>query len=167
MHHQFEINETLCPVWLSRRDGKYLLHLEDAEIPVALREDVRGLLLETGEATDRIVIAIRGDEVYLHLEGVAYALRYRHPLDSAAHDGPGESDGCVRAPMPGVAVLIHVAPGHKVARGDALMVMESMKLETTIAAPHEGVVQEVHVALGQPFERDAALVTLATQEGAA
>jgi len=45
--------------------------------------------------------------------------------------------------------------------------MESMKLETTIAAPREGIVQAVHVALGQTFERDAPLVTLKTEEASA
>jgi biotin carboxyl carrier protein len=167
VHHQFQVGETVHPVWLSRRGSGYLLHLGDTEIPVTLREDVRGLVLETGGDADRVVIATRGDEVYVHLDGAAYALRYRHPLDSVSHHGTGDTDDCVRAPMPGTAVVIHVETGRKVARGDALLVMESMKLETTIAAPREGIVQAVHVALGQTFERDAPLVTLETEEAPA
>ncbi len=167
MHHQFQVGESMHSVWLSRRGSGYLLHLGDAEIPVALREDVRGLLLETDGGADRVVIATHGDEIYVHVDGAAYALRYRDPLDRVSHHGSGDTDDCVRAPMPGVAVLIQVEAGQKVVRGDALLVMESMKLETTIAAPREGIVQTVHVALGQPFERDAPLVTLETEEAPA
>ncbi len=167
MHHQFQIGDTVHPVWLSRRNSVYLLHLGDAEIPVALRETVRGLVLETDGDADRVVIATHGDEVHLYLDGAAYALRYRHPLDSVSHHGLGDTDDCVRAPMPGIAVMIQVEAGQKVIRGDALLIMESMKLETTIAAPREGIVQAVHVALGETFERDAPLVTLETEEALA
>jgi biotin carboxyl carrier protein len=38
--------------------------------------------------------------------------------------------------------------------------MESMKMETTIAAPRDGVVEAVHFAPGQTFDRDALLLSL-------
>jgi biotin carboxyl carrier protein len=158
--HRFEIGDAVYPVWLARREGGYRLHVGDAEIPVALR----GGLLDTGSETDRIVVATRGDEVHVHIDGAAYVLRYRHPLDIVSNDGRGEADNCVRAPMPGVAVVIHAEAGQKVTRGDALLVMESMKLETTIAAPRDGIVEAVHVELRQTFDRDAALVTLRSGE---
>ena len=41
-----------------------------------------------------------------------------------------------------------------------LMVIESMKLETSIRASQEGAVDRVHVREGESFDRDAVLVTL-------
>jgi biotin carboxyl carrier protein len=66
----------------------------------------------------------------------------------------------LRAPMPGSLVVIHARPGQKVAKGEALLVMESMKMETTLSAPRDGVVAAVHLATGQTFDRDAVLLTL-------
>ena len=48
-------------------------------------------------------------------------------------------------------------------RGDTLLVIESMKLETAIKAPRDGMVETVHVADGRTFERSAPLVTLAPE----
>ncbi len=42
--------------------------------------------------------------------------------------------------MPGTVLLVHVADGDAVAEGDVLLVLESMKMELSIAAPHAGIV---------------------------
>ena len=66
-----------------------------------------------------------------------------------------------RAPMPGVVVALHVAAGDAVGEGDALMVIESMKLETTLVAPREARIQAVHFGVGATFGLKAILLTLA------
>ena len=40
-------------------------------------------------------------------------------------------------------------PGQRVARGDALLAIESMKIEHRISAPRDGVVDTITVAIGQ------------------
>jgi biotin carboxyl carrier protein len=65
--------------------------------------------------------------------------------------------------MPGVVIAVHAAEGQTVARGDTLVVIESMKLETAIKAPRDGVIATVHVAVGKTFDRAAPLVTLAPE----
>jgi 3-methylcrotonyl-CoA carboxylase alpha subunit len=62
--------------------------------------------------------------------------------------------------MPGSLVAVQIKPGDTVSKGQTLLVMESMKMETTIAAPRDGVVQTVHFDKGQTFDRDALLITL-------
>ena len=62
--------------------------------------------------------------------------------------------------MPGAVIAVSVEPGATVRRGQALLLIESMKMETTIVAPCDGTVQAVHVTIGQTFDRDAPLVTL-------
>jgi len=57
-------------------------------------------------------------------------------------------------------VALHAKPGQSVARGETLLVMESMKMETTIIAPRDGVIEVVHFAVGQTFDRDALLLSL-------
>ena len=50
--------------------------------------------------------------------------------------------------MHGTVVALLVAPGAAVAKGDALMVMEAMKMEHTLTAPADGAVASFHFAAG-------------------
>jgi geranyl-CoA carboxylase alpha subunit len=55
----------------------------------------------------------------------------------------------LRAPFNGKLVAVHAMPGQAVQRGAPLLVIESMKLEHTLAAPRDAVVDSVAVAVGQ------------------
>ena len=114
-----------------------------------------------------MVVAVEGDVVHVHLQGAAYSMRYSDALSRLSLEGQGAADDSVPAPMPGTVVAVHVAAGAQVRRGQALLVMESMKLETLIGAPRDGVIKTVHVELGRSFERGAPLVTLEPASGSA
>nr|WP_283939705.1 biotin/lipoyl-containing protein [Pseudomonas sp. R3.Fl] len=62
--------------------------------------------------------------------------------------------------MPGSIVSVNVSEGEQVSKGRVLLVMESMKMETTISAPRDGVVQRIAHDKGQIFDRDAVLISL-------
>jgi biotin carboxyl carrier protein len=64
------------------------------------------------------------------------------------------------APLPGVVLEVHVAPGAAVRRGDPLLVLEAMKMRNTIRAPHDAVVAEILVDAGQPVGPGDPLVRL-------
>jgi biotin carboxyl carrier protein len=166
--HAFVIDGTEQEIVLTRAAGRYLLQVDGAVATVALIEDAgRGCqTLQCDGNAAPIVIAAVGDEIHIHLDGTAYTLRYRHPLDRLSQNAEGKNAGHIRAPMPGVAVSVVAAVGKAVAKGDVLIVMESMKLETAISAPRDGTIEAVHVAPGQSFERDAELVTLVAEEQA-
>jgi biotin carboxyl carrier protein len=160
MHHAFKLGDAEHNVELSRAAKGYRLHIGDRTLPADLKTgaDGRAWLTLNGEHHE-IFITTRGDDVFMHVDGEAHQLRYQHPLDRlAAQSGSAASDS-VCAPMPGSLVAAHVKAGDKVTLGQALLVMESMKMETTIAAPRDGVVQAVHFAVAQAFDRDALLLT--------
>ncbi len=54
----------------------------------------------------------------------------------------------VEAPMPGRIIKIHVQVGQTVEYGDALMIVEAMKLENEISCESSGVVKEIKVNVG-------------------
>ena len=68
--------------------------------------------------------------------------------------------GGLIAPMPGVVLAVRVAPGDHVSAGEALVVLEAMKMEHVVSAPHDGVVSEVLVVPAQQVERGATLLSL-------
>jgi len=77
-----------------------------------------------------------------------------------AGDTHGEA-GRLTAPMPGKVLSFAVKVGDKVSKGQALAVMEAMKMEHTIAAPGDGIVAEILYAPGDQVGEGAELLTMA------
>ncbi|MES2687658.1 MAG: acetyl/propionyl/methylcrotonyl-CoA carboxylase subunit alpha [Pseudomonadota bacterium] len=83
-------------------------------------------------------------------------------VDMLAHAGEAHGEaGRLTAPMPGKVVSFAVKAGDKVSKGQALAVMEAMKMEHTIAAPADGVVQELLYAPGDQVTEGAELLKIA------
>ncbi len=84
-------------------------------------------------------------------------------IDRLAHAGVSHAEaGRLTAPMPGKVVSFSVKAGDLVEKGQALAVMEAMKMEHTIAAPLDGVVQELLYAPGDQVAEGAELLKLGT-----
>ncbi len=82
-------------------------------------------------------------------------------VDALAHAGDTqEAGGRLTAPMPGKVVSFAVKAGDKVKAGQALAVMEAMKMEHTIAAPADGEVLELLYAPGDQVTEGAELLKL-------
>jgi len=64
----------------------------------------------------------------------------------------------VRAQMPGKVVKLMVSVGQEVARDDALLILEAMKMENEIRSPIDGVVVKIGVVEGEPVEVDQLMV---------
>ena len=81
-----------------------------------------------------------------------------HP-ELAAMDEDAHA-GSLAAPMPGKVIQVMTKAGAKVAKGDALLILEAMKMEHTITAPADGVVKEIHYDAGEQVLEGAELITL-------
>jgi len=81
-------------------------------------------------------------------------------LESMGMTGTTETiERHVEAPMPGKVLEVKVASGDQVKAGDALLVLEAMKMENVLRAPRDGVVERVDAVVGIAVEKGAALVT--------
>ncbi|MBI5075329.1 MAG: acetyl-CoA carboxylase biotin carboxylase subunit [Nitrospirae bacterium] len=63
------------------------------------------------------------------------------------------------SPLPGMVVGILVKKGDRVYRGQDLVVIESMKMESGVSSPCDGVVEHVAAAIGKAVETDEVLIT--------
>jgi acetyl-CoA/propionyl-CoA carboxylase biotin carboxyl carrier protein len=99
------------------------------------------------------LMARDGDVTWIGHGGSAWAIR----RGSATGLGDAAADGDVRAPMPGQVLLVHAARGDRVAAGDPLVVLESMKMELVLTAPVDGEVAELTVAVGDKVAVDQPL----------
>lgn len=66
----------------------------------------------------------------------------------------------VQAEITGTVWKLEVSPGQSVAKGDTLLIVESMKMEIPVSAPAAGVVREILTAEGEMVEDGQVVVVL-------
>lgn len=81
--------------------------------------------------------------------------QYRHHMIEKI---PPDMSKFLLAPMPGLLTQLHVAPGDKVEAGQALAVVEAMKMENILRAERTGVVKAANFAPGESLAVDAAIL---------
>ena len=80
------------------------------------------------------------------------------PPTAAAPPTQASSDNMVVAPMPGIILSIAVKEGDQVNAGDAILVLEAMKMENEIHAPLTGTVKKIHVSEGAEVRAGSELI---------
>jgi len=83
-------------------------------------------------------------------------------LVGAAHVS---GDVSIRAPMPGLVSNVLVMEGDTVERGQALVVLEAMKMENDLSAPRPGIVKSIRVAKGQTVNQGETLAVVGDPAG--
>jgi 3-methylcrotonyl-CoA carboxylase alpha subunit len=113
-------------------------------------------VLAIGDQTIAGTVVRDGEHFHVFSQGVHTDLHYK---DVLAHAGEAEAEGGrLTAPMPGKIVAVLVKNGQEVKKGEALLIMEAMKMEHTISAPHDGVVDEVLYAVADQVTEGAPLL---------
>ncbi len=106
----------------------------------------------------RLTVYKQGESVTVFAPYGSATLRQVDPL---AHAGDAASaGGGLTAPMPGKVMAFLARVGQAVAAGQAVAVMEAMKMEHTLTAPHAGVVTEWLYAAGDQVPEGAELLRL-------
>jgi acetyl/propionyl-CoA carboxylase alpha subunit/acetyl-CoA carboxylase carboxyltransferase component len=128
--------------------GDYRVDAGDAVIPVAVQQLGRYERAVTClGARHRVVADVQGPRLIVEVNGVPHVI---------TRDGGGR----VLAPAPAFVVAVLVAAGDTVRAGDPLVVVESMKMETSIAAPFAGTVHAVSASVNTQVEAGAPLLEL-------
>ena len=102
-----------------------------------------------------------GSNLELWLDGRVYRFRIEDaPSSSIRRDLLPPPGGEILSPMPGVIREVFVLPGQTVALGEALLRMESMKMQLTVPALAAASVDEVRCAPGDQVEKGQILLRL-------
>jgi 3-methylcrotonyl-CoA carboxylase alpha subunit len=159
----FEVRgEPVQAVLVRERDGSLSLTVGGATEPLSWEPAADGAIdLRLGGERITAFVHRHGDMAQVFTDRGASAVAIVDPL---AHAGQAQAEtGRLTAPMPGKVVSFAVKAGDTVTRGQALAVMEAMKMEHTIAAPADGVVEELLYAPGDQVGEGAELLRLGTR----
>ncbi len=145
-----------------------LTYLHDGALHLAVGGTSGTLQFSAGERGIDVQFAGQRAMVQVHAQGevdhvfAPQGATQITSVDLLAHAGESHAEGGrLTAPMPGKVVSFAVKAGDKVAKGQALAVMEAMKMEHTIAAPADGTVAELLYAPGDQVAEGAELLKLA------
>ena len=108
--------------------------------------DGQPLLADLAAGPEEADLLDAGEALILFENGAAFAFAASPPDREGGAAAAG--DGAVSAPLPGKVVVVSVAEGAQVRRGDILVVIEAMKMEHGLAAPFDGVVEGLSAAVG-------------------
>jgi 3-methylcrotonyl-CoA carboxylase alpha subunit len=104
-------------------------------------------------------VALTAQQVTLFLPKTVQTFTIKQPETDTINDDE-EHDGKLNAPMNGVIVSLLCKPDQEVNAGDALIVMEAMKMECNITAPFAGKVTEIFYQAGDRVKDGAQLLAL-------
>jgi biotin carboxyl carrier protein len=164
MKYQTTVNGKKFDIEINQ-DGEVFLNGEKREVDfVSLGETLYSVITDA-ESHEVLVDDKPGTEFDVQMRGRLYTVGVldERALLLASRRGSEYSDSgevSIKAPMPGLVVLVPVAEGDEVEKGQTLVVLESMKMQNELKAPRNGVVQRVGVQPGQSVEQNKVLVTI-------
>ncbi|MFN2594512.1 MAG: acetyl-CoA carboxylase biotin carboxylase subunit [Actinomycetota bacterium] len=145
--------------------GNYHTGTVEKEMDLSVLADAPAPKPKPGEPE----IAVR--DFAVEVEGKRFAVKVHERLDTLVQPRkpkPPKSTGAVgagageslMAPMQGTIVKVLVEKGQQVKTGEAIVVLEAMKMENSIVAHTDGTVEELNVAAGQSIETGATIATI-------
>ncbi|KRA39229.1 MULTISPECIES: ATP-binding protein [unclassified Nocardioides] len=147
--------------WFGGREGYRPAEQDDVRPVTVLEAGPDLVVINRGGWTTRHRVRIQGDAVLVDSPWRGATLRivprFVDPASQVA-------EGSLLAPMPGSVITVSAAVGDVVQKGQAILVMEAMKMQHTIAAPYDGTVTELSASAGQQVEAGAVLAVVEANE---
>jgi acetyl-CoA/propionyl-CoA carboxylase biotin carboxyl carrier protein len=143
---------TSWSVWLPGADAPATVEATIADADGRYRLTVDGHVFQLAAARD-------GATVHFGLAGESWVVCEVEQRGAGA-GASAHNDGAMRSPMPGTVISVGVDVGDTVVRGQAVAVVEAMKMEHTLTAPFDGSVAVVHVAPGASVALDQVLLEI-------
>lgn len=105
-------------------------------------------------------------QVKLKVNGNSYSVKISDPFDALLKEMGLENIGVkkvneLKAPMPGLVLETKVKEGQEIVKGDALIVLEAMKMENVLKSPTDGVIKRVAVENGNTVDKNQILIEFA------
>lgn len=165
--YTYQVGDEIRTVSVERKEDTFEVTVGDTSFAVRAQRPEHGKLnLQIGDRRLRAHVASDGQRRYVAMAGQTWVLERHKPEQkrrAGTTSGPGA--GSLEASMPGLVLDVLVSEGDAVERGDALVLLEAMKMELRITAPAGGTVTKVHCKAGEVVDRGQVLVEITGGEG--
>jgi len=161
--HRVELNGETRTLVVDEQDGQTRVTIDDND-PIVTDATLSGIpglvsMVIDGRPTRAYVArdgrdfrVTVGDRTF-HIAAAGGSKRGRSALGGAT-----DPLGTITAPLAGVLVEVRVAVGDQIEEGQAVLVVEAMKMQNEVQAPHAGTVTKVHHAAGDRVEKGVVLL---------
>jgi len=163
---------------------KYVTTINEQEFTVEVLDDHRILIndqvyqIDFDPVSDQPVYSLLIDgksyEAYVYptedswqviLHGNQYAAevedeRERRLRSAATRSAFAGDEFHLKAPMPGLVIMVAVDEGQEVQEGDMLVILESMKMQNELKSPRNGVISRVRIKAGDSVEQRQVLLNV-------
>ncbi|MES5097774.1 acetyl/propionyl/methylcrotonyl-CoA carboxylase subunit alpha [Agrobacterium sp. BA1120] len=103
------------------------------------------------------------DKAHLFIDGHCFSWTKIDPLAQAV--AKDEGGNMIAAPMPGLVTKVFATAGQSVQQGEALMVLEAMKMEHVLSAPRDGTIAGLNATAGQQVSHGDILIVFEAENG--
>lgn len=143
-------------------DGSYRATIGGRTYQFTASAIEKGWTLAFAESGSRktAYVVTEGDTHFVHVDGETVMLTRAAQRKGRRSSGAAAHSGDVTAQMPGQIREVLAAEGATVERGQALIILEAMKMEVRATAPVNGTVRQVLVSVGEVVKRGQLLVVV-------
>jgi len=152
MEYRLKINEETLPVEVEN-DGeekiKAVIGEKKFDVSFSAVNDHQLHLVINGQRINAYA-GDQNDGKIIMIRGKSYFVQDAERVEQTKtrKKGPGSSPSEVTPPMPAVVIAVSVVEGDSVKKGQTVVIVSAMKMETTLSAPFDGTVKKVNVAEG-------------------
>jgi len=111
-------------------------------------------ILKVDTTSKAFFLKVNGKNIKLKLEDRYDALLHQLGLE----DLSSSKISNIRAPMPGLVLKLHKEVGQSVELGEAIIVLEAMKMENVLKSPSKGIIKNIAVKTGDAVEKNQLLI---------
>lgn len=131
---------------------------------IKVRQGVYSLIKDNVSYNLEIVKHIPEDKKMLvKINNTPYTLDIKDKYDDLLHNLgldnlTAKKVNDIKAPMPGMVLNILITEGQEVKKGDALIVLEAMKMENILKSPADGIIKKIAITKGVAVEKNQLLI---------
>lgn len=154
-------NNELFNLDSERKDNKYSVKVNEEAIEFkVVSKEKNKLDIIIDDKSEVVYYTTNRDKTFLHYNGKQYVFQLvenEEALDSTEFSDNIEN---IIPPMPGTIIKVNANVGDTVSEGDAVVVVEAMKMETNLYTRISGKVTEVNVKEGDRVDSEDVLVKI-------
>ena len=149
----------------SKKQNHYNVKNELGEFSLVKLRENEFLINSENEGQKKVFAVTNKNKVYLQHNGDSYIFDILPDILSWEDESSAEQEGIqsIAPPMPGKVVRINVKVGDSVSEGDPIVVIEAMKMESTLYSAINGEVTEMNVKIGEQVDADFVLARISSK----